>query len=221
MGILERLTSMNLKEFDDNYRKKGYQMIAGFDEAGRGPICGPVVAAGVVMKPDFYDSRIDDSKKLTPKKRELLFDLIRANALYYYISAVSPSEIDRINILNASRYGMEDCLYGMEKRGAKIDLCLTDYMKFTRDDIEIVPLVKGDATSFSIACASILAKVARDRIMDISDRNYPQYEFKKHKGYPTKRHLELLMQHGVIESFYRLTYRPVKEYLERQGDIKV
>lgn len=208
--------SMNLKEFDDSYRKRGYKLIAGFDEAGRGPICGPVVASGVVMDPDFYDERIDDSKKLSTKKRELLYDIIRRNAIYYHIVAVSPSEIDTYNILNASRYGMEKSLLMMEKKGAKIDLCLTDYMKFTRTDIEVVPLVKGDATSFSIACASILAKVTRDRIMDLYDRRYPEYEFKNHKGYPTKRHLELLEKYGVIDSFYRVSYRPVKEYLERQ-----
>lgn len=203
---------MTLKEFDRSHLEAGIEFIAGFDEAGRGPICGPVTAAGVVVRPEFFHPLINDSKQLSEKQRLELYPLIIENALAYSIVFVSPQEIDAINILEASRVGMERALESMLASGQRIDLCLTDYMKL-RTPIKTVPLKKGDATSFSIACASILAKVARDRYMTELGQRFPQYELERHKGYPTARHLELLERHGVEKSIYRLSYAPVRRCL--------
>lgn len=201
---------MSLKKYDDLNRTNNIKLIAGFDEAGRGPLCGPVVAAGVIMDPNFYNELINDSKKLTEKKREECYELIIKNAIDYMIVSVSPQLIDRINILEASRLGMQLALDEMLKNN-KIDLIMTDYMKL-KTDLPILSLKHGDATSFSIACASILAKVTRDRYMKDIDQKYPQYEFAKHKGYPTKRHLELLDEYGPLSDFYRFSYGPLKKY---------
>ncbi len=203
-----------LKEFDDSYRSVYGENIAGFDEAGRGPLCGPVVAAGVVLRKDFDNDIINDSKKLTDKKRRAVFNLIKENAVFYHISIISPSEIDRINILEASRKGMFEALQEITKNNIKVDCVLTDYMhldtSIPQDD-----LAHGDAKSFSIAAASILAKVTRDDILDGLDKKYPEYGFKNHKGYPTKAHLEALEKYGIIEGEYRLTYGPVKKIINK------
>jgi len=200
---------MNLKEFDDSFRVNGKEFIAGFDEAGRGPLCGPVVCAGVVLDSSFYDERINDSKQLTERTRDCLFDIIKEKAVCYEIVFISNKVIDEINILEASRKGMQTALDKFIVNKQKIDVVLTDYMNL-KTDIPLKSLAKGDATSLSIACASILAKVARDRYMEELDKIYPQYELAKNKGYPTKRHLELLEQYGPVEEIYRLSYGPVK-----------
>ncbi len=204
------------KEFDDLYRINKDDLIAGFDEAGRGPICGPVVAAGVILRPDFDADIINDSKKMTSKQRDLAYDLIIKEALFYHISIISSQTIDQINILEASRLGMQQALDDMIEHNIKPNCLLTDYMKLNNTyNIKIEPLKKGDAKSLNIGAASILAKVTRDRIMDELDKKYPQYELKKHKGYPTKRHLELIQEYGIKEDIYRLSYSPVKKIIEK------
>lgn len=204
------------KEFDDSYRINKEDLIAGFDEAGRGPICGPVVASGVILKPDFDADIINDSKKMTPKQRDLAYDLIIKEALFYHISVISSQTIDKINILEASRLGMQEALDDMIKHNIYPSYLLTDYMKLNNTyGIKLDALKKGDAKSLNIGAASILAKVTRDRIMDQLDLLYPQYELKKHKGYPTKRHIELINQYGIKEDIYRLTFGPVKKVLEK------
>lgn len=201
--------------FEDDFYINGYNgkkisFIAGCDEAGRGPLCGPVVAGAVILPASYFNENINDSKKLSAKKREKLYDEIISNALAYGIGIVSPSKIDEINIYNASRLAME---LALEKLKYKIDLILTDYMPLKFNDVPVIPLVKGDAKARCIAAASILAKVTRDKIMDEYDKKYPEYEFSKHKGYPTKRHLEILKENGIIKGFYRESYEPIKELL--------
>lgn len=198
-----------LKDFDDSFRARGLDLVAGFDEAGRGPLCGPVVAAGVILPAGFDDERIDDSKKLTDKQRRLLFTEITEKALFYHVSVISPQTIDRINILEASRLGMQEALDEMDHFGLYPDVVITDYMRLCTTS-EIIPIKKGDSTSLSVAAASILAKVTRDDILLQLDEQYPQYGFGNHKGYPTKAHLEALEKYGIIEGLYRETYEPVR-----------
>lgn len=188
---------------------KGYKLIAGCDEAGRGPLCGPVVCAACILPMNYQNDMINDSKKLTDKKRRILFEEIKKVAIAYSIICISPQEIDRINIYEASRKGMT---LALKELNVKFDYILTDCMPIL--EIKDVPqenLVKGDARAMCIAAASILAKVTRDDILDELDNQYPQYNFKKHKGYPTKEHLELLKKYGPIEEIYRYSYKPVKE----------
>ncbi len=205
-----------LKEYDLSYSKLNAQIVvAGFDEAGRGPLCGPVVCAGVVLKREFDSIDINDSKKLTDKQRRKAYQEIIDNSIFYDIEIISNKIIDKINILEASRLGMQLALDKMMQANIKVDILLTDYMKLKNTyGLSLYPLKKGDATSLNIAASSILAKVTRDDIMLELDKKYPQYELSQNKGYPTKRHLELLEKYGVIEDIYRLTYKPVREILE-------
>jgi len=208
------------KEFDDSYRKLPSDLIAGFDEAGRGPLCGPVVAAGVILRPNFDAELINDSKKMTNRQREEAFKLIIDNCLYYHISIISNKIIDQINILEASRLGMQEALDYMIKDNVVPNYLLTDYMKLKNTyNIPLAYLAKGDSKSLNIGAASILAKVTRDHLLLELSKKYPQYELDKHKGYPTKRHLELLEKYGVIEDIYRLSYKPVKKVLDKENQI--
>lgn len=185
-----------------------YGCFAGVDEAGRGPLCGPVCVAACILDPDRPVFGINDSKKLTEKKREALFDEICAKALAYRVVFVGPEVIDRENILNATLDGMREAVKGLE---LVPNLALIDGNRCpTGLDIPAQPLVKGDATSASIGAASILAKVSRDRYMLELDKQYPQYQLAKHKGYPTKLHYELIAQYG-IQPFYR------RSFLKKQG----
>lgn len=189
--------------------EKGYELIVGCDEAGRGPLCGPVVCAACILPKGYSNELINDSKKLTDKKRRILFDVIKKDAIAYSIIAISPEEIDEINIYEASRKGMTEAIKALK---VKPDYIITDCMPLKEfKDTPIEPIVKGDAKAMCVAAASILAKVTRDNIMDEIDVKYPMYQFKKHKGYPTKLHLELLKQYGPIKGLYRYSYRPVKE----------
>lgn len=192
----------NLYEYDSAVRTD-YPLLCGADEAGRGPLCGPVCCAAVVLKPDFICDEINDSKKISEKKREKLYNLIIENALAYSVIMVSPQEIDRINILNASLEGMKKAVKSLSFTP---DIVLIDGNKTPRDmPCKTESVVKGDATSMSIAAASILAKVSRDRYMRQLDKEYPQYQLSKHKGYPTKLHYELIAEHG-IQDFYRRSF---------------
>ena len=205
-------TNYNLYEYENSLYSKGYKFIAGCDEAGRGPLFGPVVAACCVLPKDFVLEGLTDSKQLTEKKREKYFDYIKENAIAYAIASISPYEIDKINIYEASRKAMKLAIEKVRKK-INVDYILTDAMPIDYD-IEVLPIIKGDAKSITIAAASVLAKVTRDRMMLEVAKKYPLYGFEKHKGYPTKGHIEALNKYGLIDG-YRKTYGPVKELLER------
>ena len=206
----------NMREYENKYIDLGYKVSAGTDEAGRGPLVGPVVAACVVLPNDYNNDEINDSKKLTEKKREKLYDIIMSDALSVGVSIISAKEIDEINILEASRKGMIES-YKEANKKIKIDVLLTDAMKIDTLDIPVEKIIKGDAKSISIAAASIIAKVTRDRLLMELDKKYPLYGFASHKGYPTKKHLEAIEKYGIFDE-YRKTYGPVKKIIEKQGN---
>ena len=197
-------------DYEKPLYQKGYKLIVGCDEAGRGPLCGPVVCAACIMEKNYINDEINDSKKLTDKKRRELFDVIISHAISYAIVAISPQEIDKINIYEASRKGMQNAIDLLK---VKPDYILTDAMPLLKfKDIPQEAIIKGDAKSINIAAASILAKVTRDNILLEYDKKYPQYQFAKHKGYPTKLHLELLEKYGPIKEIYRFSYKPVQKF---------
>ena len=204
-----------MKEYENYYYNEGYNYIGGTDEAGRGPLVGPVVCACVVFPKDYENDEINDSKKLTEKKREKLYDIIMKDALSVGVSIISNKTIDEINILEASRLGMKKA-YEEANKKIKIDVLLTDAMDIDLS-IPVIKIIKGDAKSISIAAASIIAKVTRDRILDELDVKYPMYGYKKHKGYPTKAHLEAIEKYGITDE-YRKSYKPVQKIIEKQGN---
>ena len=193
-----------LFEFDKN---QGAKRLAGIDEAGRGPLAGPVVCACCIMPLDEMIDGINDSKKVSEKKREKLFEIIKEKAISYSVSIVPCEVIDEINILNATKQGMVDCVKNMS---VVPDLILVDAVKLPIECNQRA-IIKGDATSYNIAAASILAKVTRDRIMRDLDKAYPQYMFEKNKGYGTKVHIEAIRQYGITEH-HRKTF--VKNFIE-------
>lgn len=203
---------MDLYKYEKDLWSQGFKNIAGVDEVGRGPLIGPVIAAAVVLPNDFYLEGLNDSKKLSEKKRELFYDYIIKNAIAYSISMIDAEKIDEINIYQASKLAMEEAVNDLNKK-VKLDYVLVDAMKLDIP-IQTMPIIKGDSTSISIAAASVLAKVTRDRLMDKLDEKYPDYGFKSHKGYPTKKHLEAIKKHGLIEG-YRKSYGPIKEFLKQ------
>lgn len=202
----------DLYMYENELYKKGIKYIGGVDEVGRGPLVGPVVTACVVLPKDFKLEGLNDSKKLSEKKRDLYYDYIINNCLAYAIGEVNPEEIDEINIYEASKKAM---IIAINKVKEQIDLqhVLVDAMPL---DINIptTSIIKGDAKSISIAAASVVAKVTRDRMMYELDEKYPEYGFGKHKGYPTKAHIEAINKYGLIDG-YRKTYGPVKEVLNK------
>ena len=201
---------MNLYEYEENLYKNGINFIAGVDEVGRGPLNGPVVSACVVLPKDFVLEGLNDSKKLIEKKREEYFDIIMDKAIGVGIGMVSPEEIDEINIYEASKKSM---ILAIENCKCNIEHVLIDAMKLDID-IPSTSIIKGDAKSITIAAASVVAKVTRDRMMYELDEKYPMYGYKSHKGYPTKKHIEAINKYGLIEG-YRKTYGPVKDYLSK------
>ncbi len=182
---------------DLSYEKKhlaeGYTFVCGCDEAGRGPLCGPVVAAAVILPPDVEIEGLNDSKKLTERRRERLFDIIKEKSVSYAICEASPEEIDEINILNASMLAMKRAI---ESLSVKADFALIDGNCTRGIPIPCEAVVGGDAKSASIAAASILAKVTRDKLCIEHDRLYPEYNIAKHKGYPTREHMDAVRAHG-------------------------
>ena len=189
----ERL--INLKQMEKELYQKGFQRIAGIDEAGRGPLAGPVVVAGVIMPKDSMIEGVNDSKKVSEKKREKLYDLIIEEAISYSVAVIGQDCIDDINILNATKQGVSTVV---EELDVKPDLILVDAL--THIDTKGIPydsIIKGDAKCYSIAAASILAKVTRDRIMKQWDEIYPQYGFAKHKGYGTAAHITAIKEYGL------------------------
>ena len=187
----EKARSYKMFEFERKYADKGY--ICGIDEAGRGPLAGPVVAGAVVLPKDCRILYVNDSKKLSEKKREMLYDVILNEAVSVGVGIVSPERIDEINILNATYEAMREAINNLT---VKPDILLNDAVTIPGVDIEQVPIIKGDAKSLSIASASIIAKVTRDRLMYHYDELYPEYGFAKHKGYGTKLHTDVLKEIG-------------------------
>lgn len=190
---LERLTK--LKEMEKEIYQKGFQKICGIDEAGRGPLAGPVVVAGVIMPEDSMIEGVNDSKKVSEKKREKLYDLILEEAISYSVAIIGQDIIDEINILNATKQGVTNVV---EELKIKPDLILVDAL--THIDTKGIPydsIIKGDAKCYNIAAASIIAKVTRDRIMRQWDEIYPQYGFAQHKGYGTAKHIVAIKEYGL------------------------
>ena len=185
-------TEKDTLAFERELLSSGARLIGGMDEAGRGPLAGPVVAAAVIMPLDHPIEGVDDSKQVSEKKRERLYDEIIEKAVAYKIVAVDEKVIDDVNILNATKKAMTECVSGLSVRP---DVVLVDAVKLALE-VPTKAIIKGDALSYSIAAASILAKVYRDRLMRDYDRIYPEYGFAKHKGYGTKDHIEALRTYG-------------------------
>lgn len=182
-------------DYEKKYYDAGYNLVAGIDEAGRGPLAGPVCVAIVIMPQDDIIEEINDSKKLSEKKREMLYDKIINTAISYHIEFVDEKTIDRINILNATKLGMLKCINNIP---VTPEIVLIDAVKID-SDVKTESVIHGDALSYNIAAASILAKVSRDRLMVQLDKKYPEYNFKKHKGYGTKEHIEALKKYGKCD----------------------
>lgn len=206
---------IDLYEYENNLYAQDINYIGGVDEVGRGPLVGPVVAACVVLPKNFVLEGLTDSKKLSEKKRDLFYDYIVENALAYGIGIIGPEKIDEVNIYQASKLAMMEAIEKVRKV-IPLEHILIDAMPLDLD-IGTTSIIKGDAKSISIAAASVVAKVTRDRMMYDLDKKYPEYGFGKHKGYPTKLHLEMLKKYGLIDG-YRKTYGPVKEILEGKND---
>ena len=198
-----------LLNYEKELYKQGYKLIGGVDEAGRGPLVGPVVASCVILPMNYSCPGLNDSKQLTEKKRDKLYDIILRDAVSVGIGVVDAKTIDEINILEASRLAMKLAIDNMD---IKPDYVLSDAMKLDNISIPYKDIVHGDALSLSIAAGSIIAKVTRDRMMYELDKKYPQYGFAKHKGYPTKLHMENLKKYGVLDN-YRFTYKPVSDLI--------
>ena len=202
-------------EYENKFYKEGHKVIVGMDEAGRGPLAGPLVIACVVLPKNYDNKEINDSKKLSEKKREKLYEEIKKEALYIGVKIIDEKTIDALNIYKATKQGMEDLIKEME---IKPDVVLVDAMKIELKDMVVLPLIHGDALSTSIAAASIIAKVTRDHMMYEIDKEYPCYDFKNNKGYGTKKHMEAIEQFGICK-YHRLTYYPVSKYAQLKLDI--
>ena len=204
------------KEVDDLYSyereliNQGISLIAGVDEVGRGPLVGPVVTSAVILPLNYKLEGLTDSKKLTEKKRDMFYDIIMHDAISIGIGIIDAKIIDEVNIYEATKLAMKEAI---DKLDVKPEHVLIDAMPLDID-IPHTSIIKGDAKSLSIAAASVIAKVTRDRMMYELDKKYPMYNYKKNKGYPTKEHIEMINKYGLIDG-YRLTYGPVKEYLEK------
>ena len=197
-------------QYENELYENGINFIAGVDEVGRGPLNGPVVSACVVLPKGYHKDGIIDSKKLSEKKRNELFDIIKRDALGIGVGIVYADERDELNIYEATKKSMK---LAINNCNSKIEHVLIDAMKLDLD-VASTSIIKGDAKSISIAAASIIAKVTRDAMMYELDKKYPMYGYKNHKGYPTKKHIEAINKYGLIEG-YRKTYGPVKDYLEK------
>lgn len=205
----------DLYKYEKELYKENYKLIGGVDEVGRGPLVGPVVAACCVLPSDFYLEGLTDSKKLSEKKRDIFFEYIKEHAIAYGLGVVSPERIDEINIYEASREAMIIAIKEVQKQ-IPLEVVLVDAMPLNID-IKSISIIHGDALSISIAAASVIAKVTRDKMMYELDKKYPEYGFASHKGYPTKKHIEAINKYGLIEG-YRKTYGPVKKVLEEKNE---
>ncbi len=199
----EELRLKELKQIEEELYNSGVNLICGIDEAGRGPLAGPVVVAAAIMPRDSMIEGVNDSKKVSEKKREKLYDLITDEAIAYGVGIIDQKEIDRINILNATKEGLT---MAVKELNPKPDLIIVDALsKIDTEGIPYKSIIKGDAKCYSIACASIIAKVTRDRIMRQWDEVYPQYGFIKHKGYGTAAHISAIKEYGLCP-LHRLSF---------------
>lgn len=199
----------DLLEYERDLYKKGINLIAGIDEVGRGPLCGPVVACACILPKNYHLEGLNDSKKLSEKKREELYEILIKDAISYGIGVISPKRIDEINILNATKEAMKEAVINLNITPEHL---LIDAVKL---DIKIpsTSIIKGDALSASIAAASIIAKVTRDRMMIELGEMYPEYGYEHHKGYGTKSHIEAVKKYGV-KDFYRFTFAPISDLIK-------
>ena len=199
---------MSLNSFDKKYLKNNISLLAGVDEAGRGPLAGPVVAAAVIFPKNISIKGVDDSKKISQKKRELLFDIINEKALSVGVGIIDCREIEKINILNASLKAMKIAVTNLNRQP---ELILIDGNKIFASVIPAKCIIKGDAKSFSIAAASIIAKVTRDRIMQNAAQKYPDFRWEKNKGYGTKQHREAIIKFGYTPLHRQTFLRKLKK----------
>ena len=200
----------DLYKYEKELIAKGITLIGGIDEVGRGPLVGPVVAACVILPINYKLEGLTDSKKLSEKKREKFYDILKKDAISIGIGIINEKKIDEVNIYEATKLAMIDAI---KKCKIKPEYLLIDAMKLSVD-IPSDSIIKGDAKSLSIAAASVIAKVTRDRMLLELDKKYPMYDFKHNKGYPTKKHLEAINKYGIIAE-HRRSYAPVYEYIER------
>lgn len=205
---------MDMLFYERELYEEGINLIAGVDEVGRGPLYGPVVTAAVILPKNYYVEGLTDSKKLTAKKRDVFYDIIMRNALCVSIGIKSAERIDEINIYEATKEAMYDAINNLSIKPEHI---LIDAMKLQNLEIPSTSIIKGDAKSESIAAASIIAKVTRDRMLDREGEIHPEYGFERHKGYPTKQHIEAVKKYGVLKD-YRLTFEPIKSIINGSDD---
>lgn len=205
------MSKCDLYKYENELYDKGINYIGGVDEVGRGPLIGPVVTACVVLPKDFVLEGLNDSKQLSEKKRDIFYEYIREHAIACEVGIIGPEKIDEVNIYEATKLAMKQAI---DKVCDKVSLehVLIDAMPLDLD-IPSTSIIKGDAKSISIAAASVIAKVTRDRMMYELDKKFPQYGFGSHKGYPTKKHIEAINKYGLIDG-YRKSYGPVKKLLE-------
>lgn len=199
----------DLLEYEKELYEKGIKYIAGIDEVGRGPLCGPVVACACILPLNYHLEGLNDSKKLTEKKREKLYEILIKDAVSYGLGIIPPARIDEINILEATKEAMKEAVKNLN---VKPEHLLIDAVKLDID-IPSTSIIKGDALSASIAAASIIAKVTRDRMMIELGNKYPEYGYEKHKGYGTKAHIEAVKKYGV-KDFYRFTFAPISDLIK-------
>lgn len=205
---------MDLLEFERELYDKGITLIAGVDEAGRGPLCGPVVAAACILPKNYELDGLNDSKKLTEKKRDRFYEILIKEAVAYGVGIASPKKIDEINIYTATKEAMREAISNLQ---VKPEHVLIDAMPLELD-VPTTSIIKGDAKSLSIAAASVIAKVTRDRMMYELDKQYPEYGYASHKGYPTKKHIEAVRKYGVLD-FYRFTFAPISDIVKEDSEV--
>ena len=193
-------------DFQEQFYSNKVKLIVGVDEAGRGPLAGPVVAAACILPRAYINKEINDSKQLSEKKREELFGIIKKDAIAYGVGIVSAEKIDKLNIYEATKKAMKEAINNLKH---EFDLVLTDAMPLKGFDVEVIPIIKGDAKALPIAAASIIAKVTRDHMMKELGEKYPEYGFEIHKGYGTKKHMDALKKYGPVKGIHRFSYKPV------------
>lgn len=192
--------------YQEQFYSDKVKLIVGVDEAGRGPLAGPVVAAAVIFPRAYINKEINDSKQISEKKRKELFEIIQKDALAVGVGIVDAETIDRINIYEATKVAMKEAIKNLNH---DYDLILTDAMKLENQKVEVIDIIKGDAKALPIAAASIIAKVTRDEMLNELGKKYPEYGFEVHKGYGTKKHLDALDKYGPIKKIHRFSYKPV------------
>lgn len=199
------------RQYENELYSKGYKLIGGIDEVGRGPLVGPVVTACVILPEDFALDGLTDSKKLSEKKRDMFYDIIMEKAISVGIGIMDEDVIDKVNIYEATKLAMYQAVDNMS---VKPDYILIDAMKLDKLDVPSISIIKGDLKSITISAASVIAKVTRDRMMYELDKKYPMYKFAKNKGYPTKDHIEAIVKYGILKE-HRKTFKPVTEHVNR------